>query len=376
VSARQALKAKLEGEGRDDPRWEGSRFEALERFVTETLAGPEQVALKLVAPLETADRLLARLGERLAERQDVLAQDRDTLEHLRAQIDDARTGLAEGYGRHLDAVYDVFADVRRRGLQFLDDTIRVSRIGLLRDRERFRRQFSDEVVRETTRQVERVVTDAVDDLLTRAMQLQQDLFRTFAARVQEGERRQDRFAADRGFAYDRREVFDGIMRQAERQIRSHDVRHEVGRIVDNVYSDTTLVMGAGVGAAAAGGLGAVLLVTSALDALGGLGLATGAAAALYGATVLPRQRAKAKGEFTDRIDTLQDEVAGALRERLDREIEAALERVWATVEPFAGFVEEEEEALSDAETRRAELVEDTERLREAVYQDVGRPPVG
>jgi GTP-binding protein EngB required for normal cell division len=373
VSARDALRAKLEGDGRDDPRWAASRFQALERFVTETLAGPDQVALKLAAPLETAERLLDRLTERLAERQRVLEDDRDTLAHLRQQAEEARADLEAGYARHLDAIEDVFADVRRRGLRFLDDTIRVSRIGLLRDRERFRQRFSEQVVSETTRQVERVVTGAVDDLLARAMRLQQELFRTFAARVEEGEGRTGRFAADRGFAYDRREVFDGIMQQAERQIRSHDVRHEVGRIVENVYSDTNLVVGAGVGAAAAGGLGAVLIVTSALDALGGLGLATGAAAALYGATVLPRQRAKAKREFTDRIDALQDEIATALRERLDREIDAALDRVWATIEPFAGFVEKEDEALADAETERAALAREIERLREAVRRDIGEP---
>jgi len=370
VSARLAFRAKTAAGGRDEALWAKSRFEALETFLTETLAGPEQVALKLDGPLDTAEQLLARTAARIDDRRAVLDTDRETLDHLQNQIDAARSDLETGYVPHLDRIEEVFADVRRRGVQFLEDTIRVSRINLLRNREKFRQQFSDQVISETTRQVEQVVTDAVDAILSRTMQLQQDLFRTFAERVQEA-RANGRFAADQGFAYDRREVFESIMSDADREIRAHDLRHEVSRIVENVYNDANLVMGAGVGAATAGGLGVVLLVTSALDAVGGLGLATGAAAMVYGATVLPRQRRKAIDAFTGRIDTLREEVQDALRTRLDSEINEALDRVWATVEPFADFVESEAEAVRTASTTREALTEHVTELREAVRRDVG-----
>ena len=235
VSARLAFRAKTAEGGRDAALWEKSRFEALEQFLTETLAGAEQVALKLDGPLASAERLLERASIHIDDRRAVLESDRETLDHLQDQIDDARGDLEAGYAPHLDRIEEVFADVRRRGVQFLDDTIRVSRINLLRDRERFRQQFIDQVVSETTRQIEQVVTDAVDAILSRTMQLQQDLFRTFAERVKEA-RSNGRFAADRGFAYDRREVFESIMNEAERQIRSHDLRHEVPR-------DTTMQPG-------------------------------------------------------------------------------------------------------------------------------------
>jgi small GTP-binding protein len=355
VSAKQARRAKAKG---DDALWAQSGFQPLEDLFTDTLAGPSQVALKLQAPLETAQRLLRQTEARLDERRTVLDADHETLDRLRAQLDDARTTLTEDYQPHLADVEQVFAEVRRRGVQFLDDTIRVSRIGLLRDRETFRQQFEEQVVQETTRQVERVVTDAVDDLLSRTMELQQDLFQTFAERVRDT-RREGRFAADRGFAYDRKEVFGAIMDEAEREIRTHDLRHEVGRIVDNVYNDANLVVGAGLGAGVAGGLGIVLLVASALDAVGGLGLATGTVAALYGATVLPRQRRKAIDEFTDRIDALRGTIQDALQERLDDEIASALDRVWTTVEPFASFVEAERESLKAAR-------DDLQALRETV----------
>jgi phage shock protein A len=122
-----------------------------------------------------------------------------------------------------------------------------------------------------------------------------------------------------------------------------------------------------------GGLGIVLLVSSALDAVGGFGLATGAAAAIYGATVLPRQRRKAVDEFTGRIDALQEEIQDALRERLDREIESALERVWETVEPFADFVATERETLDDATRRHDRLCDEVDALHTTVREDVGDP---
>jgi small GTP-binding protein len=369
VSAKQALRAK-DGEETDDALWERSRFAPLETFFSERLAGPERVSMKLKAPLQTAERLVGRVDTRLSQRERVLEHDQATLDQLRKQLEEARSALADGYDPHLREVETVFRDIRRRGVQFLNDTIRVRRIGLLRDRERFRQQFEEQVVSETTRQVEQVVTDAVDDLLTEAMDLQQNLFRTFADRVQET-RREGRFAADRGFSYDRREVFSSIMDDAEREIHSHDLEREVQRIVENVYNDANLVVGAGVGAATAGGLGIVLLVASALDAVGGFGLATGTAAALYGATVLPRQRRKAVDEFTERIETLEGNIQDALRERLDDEIDAALDRVWDTVEPFADFVTQEDESLGAARSSLDEIESELVELQNAVDRDAG-----
>jgi small GTP-binding protein len=372
VSARLAARAKSGETGPDSELWTRSQFEPLENLFTETLTGPEQVAVKLTAPLDTADRLLGRLNDRLKKRGEVLEEDEKTLDLLQSHLDHAEAELEEAREPHLDEVEDVFADVRRRGTQFLSDTIRVRRLALLRDRDRFRRQFEAEVVQETTRQIENVVTRAVDGLLSRTMKLQQTLFETFAKRIRET-RSERQLAADRGFAYDRAEIFDAIMDEAEQTIRSNDLKREVDRIVENVYSDANLVVGAGVGAAAAGGLGVVLLIASALDAVGGFGLATGAAAAVYGATVLPRQRRKAIDEFEERIDELQERIQAALRTRLDREIEDALGRVWETVEPFSDFVESERETLTSAETRREELREDVAALRKEVRAAVGRP---
>lgn len=372
VSARLAFRAKTSDAGASEELWAASRFAPLERYLTETLAGPEQVALKLMAPLETAERLIEQADERLGKRAAVLRQDRETLDRLREHLRAARRELTRSYAPHVDAVQQTFEDMRRRGVQFLDDTIRVRRINLLRNQEAFRARFEERVIRDTTREIERVVTDAVDTMMSNTMALQQRLFQTFAERVQET-RRAASFAADQGFAYGRREVFERIMQTAEREIRTHDLQREVRRIVENVYGDANVLVGAGVGAAAFGGLGLVLLVTSTLDALGGLGLVTGAASALYGATVLPRQRRKAIDEFAGRVDELTAHIQHTLQERLDEEIDAALDRVWTTVAPFAEFVEQEQAALDEAYALQADVEAEVERLRLAVREDVDAP---
>ena len=290
---------------------------------------------------------------------------------FRSQLDVARENRINDIAPHVAALADVFEEVRTRGVQFLNDTIRVSRIGLLRDREAFRQRFEQQVVSETTHQMEAVVTEAVDDLLQRTVDLQQDLFQTFAERVENTHNR--RFATDHRFAYDRKDIFRRIMDAADRHVRTHNLQRDVKRIVENVYSDANIVMGVGAGAAIAGGFGAVLLVASALDAIGGLGVATGAAAALYGATVLPRQRRNAIDAFTTRIDTLRDRIQKALRERLEDEVDAALNRMWKTVDPFATFVETEADALSEARTTRATLRRTADDLRATVRREIGEP---
>ena len=376
VSAEQAFEAKTDDAAPDD-LWEKSRFGALERFMTETLTGTEQLALKLTAPLDAAGRLLGRLEHRLGERRRILQDDEDTLKDLESQLGDTRARLQRSYQRPLSEVDNILLQMERRGVQFLDDTIRASfsKIQLLRDKDAFKEQFERQVLTDTERQIESRVTDAVDDLLNETTHLQSQMFRTFAERVRAAGR-DDSLAAEQGFSYSRAEVFRATMQAADRQVERYSVEHEASRIVGNTHDAANTFLGMGAGAAGLGVAGLLLVLAPTLDMLGGFGVFSGVALAGLSATVLPRQRKKAIREFKEQITELRTAMKEALAEQLDREVETALGGVRETIQPYADFVERERGTLSEAAEEQEALANAMQHARAEVEEQVGTAQTG
>jgi small GTP-binding protein len=371
ISAEQAFAAKTEtedGAHLDDERWKESRFEALENFMTRLLGGEERLALKLNAPLEAAERLLRRFSDELDDRRQVLGEDEDNLDLLENEISDVRADLQGGYERHLSEIDNLLLKLERRGLRFLDDNIRVSKIGLLRNRERFKEEFERQVVRDLDRQIEGHMTEAVDRLTERALKLERRTLRTLGERMREAGRHVDH---NGDFTYNRAEVHRQIMREAEREMQNYDMRAEARRILDNVYNATGLLQKAGYGVAGLAGLSVILMITTSLDALGGFGLATSAVAAGAGLFVLPQQRKKAKKQLKDHLQKLRDDLRDALSGQLDREIDKALDQMREVIQPYAEIVDDERSTLEEAQEERDALHDEMQTLRSEVKEKVG-----
>ncbi len=373
VSADLAFAAKTaERDAVREALWPQSRFAPLEAFITETLAGPGRLALKLTAPLDTAARLHEALAARLAARRRVLEQDEQNLADLHEQLGAARAELREGYRRYVAEVDNLLLQMERRGVQFLDDTIRIGRLGLLRDRDAFKEEFARQVVRDTDRQIENRVTDAVDWLLKHALASWSRTLSTFAERVRAvGAGRPG--PAQGEFLYNRAEVFDAIMKEAGRKLEIYDLREEARRILENARNAAAMFLGAEAVAVGVGAIAAVVVTATAVDVTGGF-IAAGVLA-IVGLIFLPRQKRKAVTEFRDRIEGLRADVQQTLTRQLDREVDAALDKVAETVQPYAAFVEQEGAVLEEADTERTALEDDARRLLETIRTQVGVPDV-
>ena len=372
VSAEKAYAAKTEAENGNvgaDPRWAESRFQELEDFMTHTLGGKERLALKLGAPLEAAERLLERFSEELAERRDVLSEDENNLDRIEDEVEEVRAELEGGYERHLAEIDNLLLKIKQRGRQFLEDNIRISKIGMLRDRDRFREEFDRQVVRDLDHRIEDQMTEAVDELTERALKMERETLRTLGERMREAGRHVDDHGGD--FSYDRAQVHREIMGSAEREMQNYDMRAEARRILENVYDATGLLQKAGYGVAGLAGLSTVLLVAGGADVLGGFGLATSAVATGAGLFVLPRQRKKAKQQLTDHVEELREDMRTALADQLDREIDKAVAEMRDVIRPYAEMVGEERSTLREAEEERDDLRGDIGTLREDVEEKVG-----
>lgn len=367
VSARLA-KAAQAAEGEEAQRlWEASRFEALERFLKETLAGPERLALKLATPLDTARPLLARLDARLAERARLHAEDAARLAGVDAHLDATEAALHDQYGRTLTEIDNLLLQMERRGVQFLEDTIRISRLRLLRDRDAFKEAFTREVIRQQAHEVEARLSDGVDALLQQVVALWGWMQQQFQAQAQ-------RTGAASSFTYNRAEVLAAIRRAADRQLAAYDLNEEARRLLENARSAAALFVGMEGVAAGLGTIAALLIATTALDVTGGF-VAAGAVA-LLGLFILPRQRRQAVQAFRERVEALREELRRALAGQFATATTEAVGEVRATVDPLRRLVETERVTLAEARDEAAALRARHARLGAEVERAFGPSAVG
>lgn len=372
VSARAALAAKTAPHGPDGRAWAESGFAELEAFLTEVLTGRERLALKLSAPLEAAERLLARLAGREEERRAVLEADAAGLEAFRRQLAEAEEALREGHARHLAAVEKLLLEMERRGVRFLEDSIRIAKIALLRDRDRFKEEFARQVLRDAERRIEEEVGAAVDGLLRRVL----SLWNLAYAHVAEQARQAPAAAAagePSAFLYDREEVFEGVMRQARRTIEAYDLHEEARRLLENARSTAALFAGTQAAAVGLGALAGLIVAATALDVTGGVLAAVGLS--VVGFVLLPRQRRRAVAEFSARIEALRSDLRAALAVQFEREVEEAVAEVRRLVAPLEAHVEEERAAVAELGARREALVAEHAALLAEVRAQFGETEI-
>ncbi|GAB5519754.1 MAG: dynamin family protein [Rhodothermales bacterium] len=365
VSAEQAYAAKHTADAKEKERlWEASRFDALETFMLKTLAGPAQLKLKLAAPLDVAERQLAALQTQFSARQQVLAQDEANLADLNRRLDETKALLQTDYQHHLDSIDKLLLEMERRGVQFLDDTIRVGKISMLKDRDQFKEEFARQVLRDADRRIEDQVTEAVDSLFKHALTLWNQVLSDFAEQVRKAGRSTGTMQST--MDYNRAAVFETMMKGARQKLETNDLREEARRILENSRNASEQFQAAQIGAGVFGILGTVLMISTGADVVGGAGLVTGGVLAVAGLTVLPRQRRKAIREFTDQVEGLRAELRQALVRQFDREIEAALTKIESTTQPYRSLVTAERDALAQATAEHRALTEQTASIRKQI----------
>ena len=347
---------------RTDPRWEASRFGPFERFLTETLTDDARLALKLAAPLDAARALVADARARLADQRGVLEADEAGLASLEARFAEVRDALGETAGRAVADVDRELLELETRGVRFLDDAIRVSRLNLLRDRNAFREEFARQVTRDAERNVEARLGEAADALLRRVFELWNETYGRLA------ELRRDAASDGGGFLYDRDEVLRDVLREARRTVDQYDMHEEARRLLENARAAVA------VGGAAAAGVGALavaLVALTAFDVTGGVLAA--ASLATLGFVVLPVQRRRAVRDFSERVRALRAELEAGLQRELDTEADEAVAKVRRLVEPVASVAAASRETLDGALAEADRIADEAAALRTEVEGAFGPP---
>ncbi len=356
VSSHMARQAQNSG---DEELLAASGMPEVESFIVENLSESQRILLKLRSPLGTVLDTLGSIDRSAASRLEVLEQDFLGWTAIQEQVDFAATSLKERAERHISPIHVSFENLEARGRHFLREVIRLKNLRLLSDHQRFKETFEREVARDAAGEIEAKVEAAARWLGEETKSLWERTLSHFNQTVSLAKYR-DSIPAGTGprFQETRRETLDRIVENARRDLAGWNVESECRRIRELASRSLARLLGIEVIAA---GMGATIAATVGATAVGGIGLALAAAAALGGFFILPARRQKAVEGFEAGVRATRDAVLTAVREAVAAEAERAAAAVLDAFAPFHDFYESRHRSLTEfreiARKLRSEVTE-------------------
>lgn len=363
VSARLARQAR---DSDDQVLWEASRFPAIEQYISDTLDEEQRVRLKLLSPLGVARRLAERYLVAVEDRLLSLRDDVAAIENIERQLEQFRSDLADDFQRHRADVANVLNEFELRGMQFFDETIRVSNLfNLARHQQEISDTFARDVVADVPQQIEARLQALVDWMVDRNLRMWQGVME-YLRRERAVQQRSGLIGEIGGtFEYNRNALIESVARKAEEVVATYDREAEAQALTEEVRSaiaGSTLV---GAGAVGIGALLVLLLHGALLDVTGVLVAGVLAIGGLY---IIPNKRRQIKRQFHQRIADLRETLAETMERQFNAELDRMIHRIRDAIDPYTRFVYTQHDhllatqrELSDAEAEISRLQAEVER---------------
>jgi small GTP-binding protein len=360
VSARLAQRARDEPDPDQRRRLRAvSRLDDLEAFIVATLDDDTRLQLKFDNPLGVAGNLIAQAEKTVQTQAEELKEDKETAASLDSIITDYERGLRSELGPRLAEVENILNRLEQRGLDFFDNTLRLSKIKQLTRGDKVRAQFEKQVLADVPQQIEDQVQRLIDWLVQKDFHGWQQVMAYL-------QRRRARYVGpvvgEVGGPREtrRRELIDTVGVTAQTIVESYDRNREaseLGASVEAAVAQTALLEAGAVGL---GALVSLLVLSSTLDITGMLAAGT---LAILGFFVIPRKRKQAKDNFRAKMSTLRTKLLGALTAQFNSEAESAVARLKEGVAPYTRFVRAERERIEKTEATLAEVGQRLSALR-------------
>lgn len=356
VSARQAQRAKQTD---DDQLLAASQFEALERYILDTLDEKGRIQLKLLNPLGVGTHVAGKYLDLIHGRLDLLKDDLTTIQDIDAQLGVYQRDMQRDFRFRLADVENVLHTFEGRGVEFFDDTMRLARIFDLLNKDKIKADFTRVVIADAPQLVEQRVNQVIDWLVSSELRQWQGVMDRLARRQHE---HKDRLVGQIGgaFDYDRGRLLDSVGRAAQDAVESYDHEDEANRLAESVRM---AVAGTALVEVSAIGLGALVMLLATTTLADVTGLVTASVVAALGLFVIPARRRDAKQELRRKIGDVREQLITTLTRQFDAELERSVQRINEAIAPYTRFIRGERERLTATRAQLSDISQQLERLQ-------------
>lgn len=361
VSARMAMRARKSPNGNE--LWESSRFGAIERYILETLDQEARVRLKLLSPLGVGEYLSRVYLNAVEERLKVLHEDFITLDNIEQQLSFFSQDLSTDVEYNLKEIDIILNDLEKRGVEFFDQMLRLTRLPDLIKTDRVRTEFEREVVGDVAQQIERRIQVLIDWTVEKNLRLWQNITDYITRRRVPQNR--DNIIGEVGgaFDYNRNSLIESVGNITREVVSGYNREEESQVLAEEIQSSLAATFVTGVGAAGVGALLLVLLKGALLDVTGVLFATVLAAGGFF---ILPAKRRQAKQRFMQRIEDLRKQIRGSVKSQFDKETEQSLSRIRDAISPYTRFVRTKREQLNELQRTLSQSTIRFEQLRSEI----------
>ncbi|MEO7520336.1 MAG: dynamin family protein [Gemmatimonas sp.] len=371
ISALRALQRKVAAKGNGgsesgalpppDPLDE---FDALERYLLETLRDTDRVRLKLLSPLGVVRHVLEHNVSAIENRRTVVHEDGRALRAVRDQLDAYTLEMRTDSERYLLELRASLGAVEKRGRTWLERNIRIGNFSLLRNRDAVENRFRNEVVGDTPREVEDVVHRMVDWTVAKNLKLWTAVFAELDAHTARL-RASGALAAhaDTDFQYNREELFARLRQPVERRLGDFNAEAEAREIVESMKEAVTQAFGVNVLAL---GLGAVLVAVFTTAALDVTGVLTATLFAVAGWLIIPARRRRLIRELEEKIAKLGTDLSALLSAKFQEQLSRYEQQLIEVIQPYERFLDTERTKLERAATELGEARKEVDALEAQV----------
>jgi hypothetical protein len=369
VSAKLAQRAQSETdpEKRAELR-RASRLDDLEQFIDATLDDTTRLQLKFSNPLGVVEHIVDQAERSLTDQTEALKEDRETANSLETTIAAYERELQSELSPRLAEVENILNRLEQRGVDFFDNTMRLTNIQNLVRGDKIRAQFEKQVLAEVPQQIEDKIQRLIDWLV------QKDLHEWQQVMSYLQRRRTANLDHMVGESYGpretrRRELIDTVGQTVQTIVESYDRNKEASELAANVeaaVAQTALLEASAVGL---GALVSIAVLSSTLDITGVLAAST---LAILGFFVIPYKRKQAKDQYKEKMQALRTKLLNALTVQFKNESESAITRMKEGVAPYTRYVNSERERLGKAENTLTQLRQSISELRGRSQAVIGK----
>jgi small GTP-binding protein len=359
VSARAALRAK-QGE---PALWEESRFEALERYIQDTLDERGRLRLKFLNPLGVGVHLADQYLDTIASRLHLLQDDFNLLADVESQLTIYKEDMQRDFTFRMADIENLLFEMEQRGQDFFDQTFRLTQVFDLLNKSRIQQAFAHQVVADVPQRIERKVSELIDWLVDADLRQWQAVTDYLAERRRQ---HQSRIVGDLGsstFHYDRERLMEAVAREALRVVEGYDKAREAQTIAQEAQAAVAASAAIEIGAVGLGTVVTILATTLAADITG---ILVAGLVAILGLFVIPARRRHAKTEMRTKIAALRTQIVQSLRVQFEREIERSLHRINESIAPYTRFVRAERSKMLDTQGELEHIKDEMGRLKARV----------
>jgi small GTP-binding protein len=345
VSARLARRANAAPPDQGDHLRRASGIQALSTYVDDTLDDQQRLRLKLANPLGVTSHILDQARAAADEQAAGLAEDRQTVAAVETALAAYENELASELPPRLAQVENILQRLQARGLDFFDNTIRLTRILDLSRGDKVRAEFEKDVLADVPRQIEERVHAVIDWLVDKDLRQWQQVM-SYLQRRQARYTEQMVGATAAPLDSRRRALIDSVGKSAQTIVDTYDRDAESSALAAHVEAAVAQVALLEAGAVGLGALVTFAIASSAADITGLLAAGT---LAIVGLFVIPYRRKQAKDRFTEKMDDLRTRLLTALRTQFAGEADSATRRMKDTVAPYTRFVRAESQRIQQAQ---------------------------